>query len=108
MLDHGLEIVAYSLKLRQSHLLPIGASPEDQAAQAEAWTAAVAYAALLHDIGKVAVDLPVELADGHTWHPWLGPLRQTYRFRHRHARAYRLHTVQHGSLYRTLSEDRRT
>src|SRR3546814_7406536 len=23
MLDHGLEIVAYSLKLRQSHLLPI-------------------------------------------------------------------------------------
>ncbi|NPY76537.1 relaxase, partial [Pseudomonas aeruginosa] len=27
MLDHGLEIVAYSLKLRQSHLLPIGASP---------------------------------------------------------------------------------
>src|SRR3546814_5916573 len=40
MLDHGLEIVAYSLKLRQSHLLPIGASPEDQAAQAEAWTAA--------------------------------------------------------------------
>ncbi len=63
MLDHGLEIVAYSLKLRQSHLLPIGASPEDQAAQAEAWTAAVAYAALLHDIGKVAVDLHVELAD---------------------------------------------
>ena len=64
MLDHGLEIVAYSLKLRQSHLLPIGASPEDQAAQSEAWTAAVAYAALLHDFGKIAVDLHVELADG--------------------------------------------
>ena len=57
MLDHGLEIVAYALKLRQSHLLPIGGSPEDQAAQSEAWTAAVAYAALLHDIGKIAVDL---------------------------------------------------
>ena len=69
MLDHGLEIVAYSLKLRQSHLLPIGASPEDQAAQSEAWTAAVAYAALLHDIGKIAVDLHVELADGSIWHP---------------------------------------
>src|SRR3546814_6793384 len=62
MLDHGLEIVAYSLKLRQSHLLPVGASPEDQAAQSEAWTAAVAYAALLHDIGKIAVDLHVKLA----------------------------------------------
>ena len=27
MLDHGLEIVAYALKLRQSHLLPAGATP---------------------------------------------------------------------------------
>jgi len=102
MLDHGLEIVAYSLKLRQSHLLPIGASPEDQAAQAEAWTAAVAYAALLHDIGKVAVDLHVELADGSTWHPWHGPLRQPYRFRYRDDREYRLHGAATGLLYRQL------
>ncbi|MBE1188229.1 TraI domain-containing protein, partial [Escherichia coli] len=49
----------------------------------EAWTAAIAYAALLHDIGKVAVDMHVELADGSTWHPWHGPLRQPYRFRYR-------------------------
>jgi 23S rRNA maturation-related 3'-5' exoribonuclease YhaM len=28
MLDHGLEIVAIALKLRQSHLLPVGAPPE--------------------------------------------------------------------------------
>ena len=102
MLDHGLEIVAYSLKLRQSHLLPIGASPEDQAAQSEAWTAAVAYAALLHDIGKVAVDLHVELADGSTWHPWHGPLRQPYRFRYRDDREYRLHSAATGLLYQQL------
>ncbi|UJB64424.1 TraI domain-containing protein [Acidovorax sp. YS12] len=102
MLDHGLEIVAYSLKLRQSHLLPIGSSPEDQAAQSEAWTAAVAYAALLHDIGKVAVDLHVELADGSTWHPWHGPLRQPYRFRYRDNREYRLHSAATGLLYRQL------
>ncbi len=102
MLDHGLEIVAYSLKLRQSHLLPIGASSEDQAAQAEAWTAAVAYAALLHDIGKVAVDLHVELADGSAWHPWHGPLRQPYRFRYRDDREYRLHSAATGLLYRQL------
>ncbi|KAA5921773.1 relaxase [Achromobacter xylosoxidans] len=102
MLDHGLEIVAYSLKLRQSHLLPIGASPEDQAAQSEAWTAAVAYAALLHDIGKLAVDLHVELADGSTWHPWHGPLRQPYRFRYREDREYRLHSAATGLLYRQL------
>ena len=102
MLDHGLEIVAYSLKLRQSHLLPIGASPEDQAAQSEAWTAAVAYAALLHDIGKIAVDLHVELADGSTWHPWHGPLHQAYRFRYRDDREYRLHSAATGLLYRQL------
>ena len=102
MLDHGLEIVAYSLKLRQSHLLPIGASPEDQAAQAEAWTAAVAYAALLHDIGKIAVDLHVEHADGSTWHPWHGPLHQPYRFRYRDDREYRLHSAATGLLYRQL------
>ncbi|HDS1530792.1 TPA: TraI domain-containing protein [Stenotrophomonas maltophilia] len=102
MLDHGLEIVAYSLKLRQSHLLPIGASPEDQAAQSEAWTAAVAYAALLHDIGKVAVDLHVELADGSTWHPWHGQLRQPYRFRYRDDREYRLHSAATGLLYRQM------
>ncbi len=102
MLDHGLEIVAYSLKLRQSHLLPIGASPEDQAAQSEAWTATVAYAALLHDIGKIAVDLHVELADGSTWHPWHGPLHQPYRFRYREDREYRLHSAATGLLYRQM------
>ncbi|TEO19042.1 relaxase [Pseudomonas aeruginosa] len=102
MLDHGLEIVAYALKLRQSHLLPAGSTPEDQAAQSEAWTAAVAYAALLHDIGKLAVDLHVELADGSTWHPWHGPLRQPYRFRYREDREYRLHSAATGLLYRQL------
>lgn len=102
MLDHGLEIVAYALKLRQSYLLPIGTTPEDQAAQAEAWTAAIAYAALLHDIGKIAVDLQVEQADGATWHPWHGPLRQPYRFRYREDREYRLHSAATGLLYHQL------
>lgn len=99
MLDHGLEIVTYALKLRQSHLLPTGVTPEAQAAQAEAWTAATAYAALLHDIGKIAVDLHVEQADGHIWHPWHGPLQRPYRFRHRKEREYRLHGAATGLLY---------
>ncbi|RUF23437.1 relaxase [Pseudomonas aeruginosa] len=102
MLDHGLEIVAYALKLRQSHLLPTGAAPEAQAAQAEAWTAGTAYAALLHDIGKVAVDLHVEYADGTIWHPWHGPLRRPYRFRYRKEREYRLHSAATGLLYARL------
>ncbi|KVC94980.1 relaxase [Burkholderia ubonensis] len=99
MLDHGLEIVAYALKLRQSRLLPVGAQPEIQAAQAEAWTAATAYAALLHDIGKIAVDFDVEYADGERWHPWHGPLTRPYRFRYRKDRSYRLHEAAAGLLY---------
>jgi integrating conjugative element relaxase (TIGR03760 family) len=99
MLDHGLETVSLALKLRQSHLLPTGAIPEDQASQEEAWTAAVAYAALLHDLGKIAVDLHVEQLDGSIWHPWHGPLRQPYRFRYRAGREYRLHGAAAGLLY---------
>lgn len=106
MLDHGLEVVAYALKLRQSYLLPAGAPPEDQAQQSEAWTAACAYAALLHDIGKIAVDLNVELADGKVWHPWHGPLRQPYRFRYCEDREYRLHGAATGLLYHQLLDGR--
>lgn len=102
MLDHGLEIVAYALKLRQSYLLPAGTTPEDQAAQSEAWTAATAYAALLHDIGKIAVDLHVEHADGSVWHPWHGPLKHPYRFRYREDREYRLHSAATGLMYHQI------
>lgn len=91
MLDHGLEIVAYALKIRQSYLLPIGAPPESQSAQAEAWTAAAAYGALIHDLGKIAVDVHIELEGGETWHPWHGPINRPYRFRYVKERNYQLH-----------------
>lgn len=99
MLDHGLEIVAYALKIRQTYLLPIGAPPESQSAQAEAWTAAAAYGALIHDLGKVAVDLHVELENGTTWHPWHGPITHPYRFRHVKGRNYQLHGAAAALIY---------
>lgn len=99
MLDHGLELVACSLKLRQSYLLPSGAAPEDQAAQADAWSAAIAYGALLHDIGKIAVDIQVQYQNGELWHPWHGPLNQPYRFRYVEDRDYKLHGAATGLLY---------
>lgn len=97
LLDHGLEIIAYALKLRQSHLLPPGAAPEDQAAQTEAWTAGVAYGALLHDIGKIAVDQRVELASGQIWRPWHGPITEPYRMMFVRGRDYHQHPAA-GSL----------
>lgn len=102
MLDHGLELVACSLKLRQSYLLPSGAAPEDQAAQADAWSAAIAYGALLHDVGKIAVDLQVEYQNAERWHPWHGPLNQPYRFRYHPGRDYKLHGAAAGLLYTQL------
>lgn len=99
MLDHGLELVACSLKLRQSYLLPSDAAPEDQATQADAWSAAIAYGALLHDIGKIAVDLQVECQNSERWHPWHGPLNQPYRFRYHPDRDYQLHGAAAGLLY---------
>ncbi|VVO72875.1 hypothetical protein PS887_01390 [Pseudomonas fluorescens] len=102
MLDHGLELVACSLKLRQSYLLPTGAAPEDQAAQTDAWSAGIAYGALLHDIGKIAVDLLVERQDGCVWHPWQGSLDQPYRFRYLKGRDYHLHGAAVGLLYNQI------
>ncbi|WP_248800901.1 MobH family relaxase [Pseudomonas sp. MWU13-2105] len=98
MLDHGLEIVAYALKIRQSHLLPMGATPETQAEQTEAWTATITYAALLHDLGKVAVDVEVHLDDGAVWHPWQGPMNRAYRFKYVKGRPYKLHSAATGLL----------
>ncbi|WP_236184626.1 MobH family relaxase [Pseudomonas protegens] len=102
MLDHGLELVACSLKLRQLYLLPTGAAPEDQAAQTDAWSAGIAYGALLHDIGKIAVDLLVERQDGRLWHPWQGSLDQPYRFRYIKGRDYHLHGAAAGLLYNQI------
>ncbi|MGL4668755.1 MAG: MobH family relaxase, partial [Saezia sp.] len=102
MLDHGLEIMAYALKLRQSHLLPVGSAPETQSAQSEAWTAASSYAALLHDIGKIAVDLHIEYEDGSIWHPWQGVLDKPYRFKYKQGRNYHLHGAAAGLLYNRI------
>jgi len=99
MLDHGLEIVAYALKIRQTYLLPIGAPPESQSAQAEAWSAAAAYGALIHDLGKIAVDVQVELEGGKAWHPWHGPISRPYRFRYVKGRNYQLHGAAAALIY---------
>lgn len=97
MLDHGLEVVSIATKLRQNHVLPSNAAPEEQAKQRDIWTAAIVYAALLHDIGKIVVDMEIILEDGKRWFPWQGkPI--TYKFRYLKERDYSLHPVL-GNLF---------
>ncbi|EJN2898419.1 helicase/relaxase domain-containing protein [Salmonella enterica] len=98
LLDHSLEVMAFAAKLRQRHLLPAGAAPEDQAREAEAWTAGIIYAALLHDVGKTATDIAVTTDDDQLWHPWEGPLRRSYRLKYLKNRDHRLHPVVGGLL----------
>lgn len=93
MLDHGLEVLSFSAKLRQSYVLPQNAAPEEQSKQRDAWTAAVIYAALVHDIGKVIVDIDIQLKDGSRWFPWLGVPTQPYKFKYIKGRDYDLHPV---------------
>ncbi|MCL2891244.1 MobH family relaxase [Brenneria tiliae] len=93
LLDHTLEVMAFAAKLRQRHLLPVGAAPEDQAREAEAWTAGILYAALLHDVGKIVTDIEVMTDDNQRWLPWMGPLAQPYRLRYQKNRDHRLHPV---------------
>lgn len=93
LLDHTLETMAFAAKMRQSHLLPVGAAPEDQAREAEAWTAAVIYGALLHDIGKVATDIEVITYDNQRWFPWEGAITKSWHLKYRKSRDYHLHPV---------------
>ncbi|HSH28994.1 MAG TPA: MobH family relaxase [Thiohalobacter sp.] len=97
MLRHGLEVVIEALKLRRSALLPSGAPAEELARRQDLWTYACAAAALLHDIGKPAVDLRVTLLDaaGGTveWSPLAGPMPvgTVYQVAFNPKRAYRRH-----------------
>ncbi|MGJ8517595.1 hypothetical protein LMG33810_001944 [Carnimonas sp. LMG 33810] len=106
LLDHTLESAVYALRLRQNHLLPPGAKPEAQSAEGELWSAAVIYAALLHDIGKALVDMDVILSDGSQWLPWNGPIQGDYQIRYRQGRDYHLHEVMGlGFAERILGND---
>lgn len=101
MLDHGLEVAAIALKLRQAYLLPPGAVPEDINHKRDLWTYAVFTAALLHDLAKPAVDQVVTVFDERgkdfgPWDPWTGSLTDDPRARWYRAefvpkRQYRLH-----------------
>ncbi|REC93397.1 MobH family relaxase [Kushneria indalinina] len=93
MLDHALEMSCYGLRLRQRHLLPPGARPEDQSSAGELWSAAVIYGSLMHDVAKTLVDVEIHLDDGREWRLWHGVIPGPYRVRYRAGREYHLHSA---------------
>lgn len=98
MLDHGLEVISIAAKLRQNYVLPQNSPPEEQAKQRDIWTAVIIYAALLHDIGKILVDIELLLKDSTIWHPWQGKPSQPFKFRYIKDRDYQLHPNLGGFL----------
>lgn len=98
LLDHSLEVVIHTLRIRRGHLLPQGADAEEIAAKKDVWTYAVFSSALLHDVGKPLMDQVVHLYDKHgkemgTWDALTASMTEAswYRIRYRKERQYRLH-----------------
>ncbi|PVB78928.1 relaxase [Salmonella enterica subsp. enterica serovar Legon] len=80
MADYMLETVSYAARLSKSYMLPVGAPPEEQAAQSAAWNAVVVYAAMLPSL-EYLCHLHVELENGKRWRPLLDAPPEPYRFR---------------------------
>ncbi|EAY5892318.1 relaxase [Salmonella enterica] len=80
MADYMLETVSYAARLSKSYMLPVGAPPEEQAAQSAAWNAVVVYAAMLSSL-EYLCHLHVELENGKRWFPLLDAPPEPYRFR---------------------------
>lgn len=98
LLDHSLEVVIHSLRIRRGHLLPQGADAEEITAKKDVWTYAVFSSALLHDVGKPLMDQIVTLYDKQgrdmgVWDALTTPMTGAgwYRIRYRNERQYRLH-----------------
>lgn len=80
MIDYMLETVSYAARLSKSYMLPVGAPPEEQAAQSAAWNAVVVYVAMLPSL-EYLCHLHVELENGKRWFPLLEAPPEPYRFR---------------------------
>ncbi|WP_409160626.1 TraI domain-containing protein [Pectobacterium sp. B2J-2] len=68
-LDMALDVAVCAVRLSRGYMLPPGAQPEEQAAQSSAWTSAIFWAALLHNMERLS-GLKVAVQNG-VWIPGL-------------------------------------
>ncbi|MBH3156828.1 TraI domain-containing protein [Serratia ureilytica] len=75
-----LQTVTYAVRLAKGHMLPPGATPEEQAAQNVQWNMVVFYAALWHYLPLLS-QLEGELRSGQPWLVGVAIPSEPYRFR---------------------------
>ncbi|MBI6283736.1 TraI domain-containing protein [Proteus mirabilis] len=80
MVDYTLEVVTSASNLSKNYILPIGASPEEQAEQGIVWHAVIVYASLF-SCAEYLCHLEVEFKSGKRWFPLQETLTEPYRFR---------------------------
>jgi integrating conjugative element relaxase (TIGR03760 family) len=78
-LDMALDVAVCAVRLSRGYMLPPGAQPEEQAAQSSAWTSAIFWAALLHNMECLSA-LKVAVQNG-VWIPGLSVPDAPWRVR---------------------------
>lgn len=78
--DVALQTVTYAVRLAKGHMLPLGAAPEEQAAQNMQWNMVVFYAALWHYLPLFS-QLDGEFRSGQPWLVGVAIPSEPYRFR---------------------------
>lgn len=103
MLDHALHRTQIALSLLRSYFLPIGREETALSDAQTLWAYAVFAAAVLFDLGRVAVELDVRIYDKQRnfikpWSPFDGSMQAqgqyyTYEFDARYSEAFKRHAT---------------
>nr|WP_158587188.1 MobH family relaxase [Motilimonas pumila] len=98
LLDHSMEVMLYSLRLRRNVLYPIGGKEDLICKKSDIFTYAVATASLLHDVGKIITDQIVAYRQGQCSHIWIPALSKlpcdcTYTYKHNPDSRHKLHQL---------------
>lgn len=79
-LDEALDTAVCAVRLSRGWMLPPGAAPEEQATQSSAWTTAIFYAALLHDMAALNA-MEASYENGSHWYAGLKAPTEAWRLK---------------------------
>ena len=100
---HNLEVIDGALNRRNTILLPLGSTPEDQSRKKDVWSFGVFVAAIMHDMGKLLSDVEVVLLGWRynemgRWSPFVGDMTiskkaKYYQYHYNNKRQYSQHPL---------------